>query len=88
MDTIICSTFQTIREASFECLESIIVSTDLSVCVTVTEGIRFHTAIQVYKILHNLSPSYLNDKFRYSVDITAHASQNIHCLFIRRARTT
>ena len=46
-------------------------STDLSLCVTLR---CFHIAIQVYKILHNLLPSYLNDTFHYAVDITGCAS--------------
>jgi len=56
--------------------------TDPSVCVTLTERRRFHTAIQV---LHHLSPPYLHDTFHYAVDIT---SQNIHRLFVPRVRTT
>ena len=61
--------------------------TNLSVYVTLTERRHFHTAIQVYKILHNLPPSYLNGTFRYAVDKTGHAIRNVHRLFIPRVRT-
>ena len=62
-------------------------STDLSVCMTLTERRHFHKAMQVYKILHNLSPSYLNGTFRYAVDITGCATRNVHRLFIPRVQT-
>ena len=46
--------------------------TDFSVCVTLTEQRWFHTAVQVYKVLHKLLPLYLNDTFQlYAVDITS-----------------
>ena len=60
--------------------------TDLSVYATLTEQRHFHTAIQVYKILHNLSPSYLNGTFRYAVDKTGRAIRNVHHLFIPRVQ--
>ena len=49
---------------------------------------RFHTAIQIYKVLHHLLPPYLHDTFQYAVDITGRASRNIHRLFVPRVRTT
>jgi len=55
------------------------------VCVTLTERRRFHIAIQIYKVLHHLSPPYLHDTFHDAVDIT---SRNIHRLFVPRVQTT
>jgi len=49
---------------------------------------RFHTAIQIYKVLHHLLPPYLHDTFQYAVDITGRASRNIYHLFVSRVRTT
>ena len=63
-------------------------STDLSVCVTLTARRRFHAAIQVYRMLHKLSPSYLNDIFHYAVDITSRTGRNLYCLFVPRVRTS
>ena len=55
---------------------------------TLTERRRFHTASVVYKILHQQSPSYLRDTFKFAVDVTSHAGRNVHRLFIPRVRTT
>ena len=61
---------------------------DFSVHVTLTERRRFHAAIQMYRVLHKLSPSYLHDTFHYAVDITSHTGQNLYRLFVPRVRTT
>ena len=62
--------------------------TDPTVCVTLAERRRFHTAIQIYKVLHHLSPPYLHDTFQYAVDVTGRAGRNVHRLFVPRVRTT
>ena len=52
-------------------------------------GKSFHAVIQVYRVLHKLSPSYLHDTFRYAVDITSHTGRrNLYRLFVPRVRTT
>ena len=51
---------------------------------TLTERRRFHTAIQIFKSLSQLSPPYLHDIFKFSIDITGHASRNINRLFVPR----
>jgi len=58
------------------------------VCVTLTERRRFHAAVQVFKVLHKLLPSYMNDTFHYAVDITSRTGQNFYHLFVPRVRTT
>ena len=63
-------------------------STDFSVHVTLTERRRFHAAIQVYRVLHKLSPSYLHDTFHYAVDITSHTGRNLYRLFVPRVQIT
>ena len=45
---------------------------------TLTERCRFHMAIQIFKSLRQLSPPYLYDIFKFSIDITGHASRNIN----------
>ena len=54
---------------------------------TLTERRRFHTAIQIFKSLRQLSPPYLHDIFKFSFDITGHASRNINRLFVPRVFT-
>ena len=55
---------------------------------TLAERRRFHTASVVYKILHQQSPSYLRETFRYAVDVTSRAGRNVHNLLLPRVRTT
>jgi len=59
-----------------------------SVTITLTERQCYHTAIQVYRSLHKIAPSYLHDTFNYAVDITGRVARNAHCLFVSRVRTT
>ena len=63
-------------------------SSNHSASVTLTERRRFHAAVQVYKMLHKLSPSYLNGTFNYAVDITLRTGRNIYRLFVPRVWTT
>ena len=55
---------------------------------TLTECRRFHTAIVVYRTLHQLSPDYLRNIFRYTIAVTSHTGRNIHRPFVPRVRTT
>ena len=55
--------------------------------MTLTERTQFHAAVQVYKVLHKIPPSYLNGTFNEAVDITLHIGRNIYHLFIPRVRT-
>ena len=61
---------------------------DFSACMTLAERRRYHAAIQVYRVLHKLSPSYLNATFYYAVDITSCTGWNLYHLFVPRVRTT
>ena len=54
---------------------------------SLTERRRYHVAVQVYRILHKLSPPYLRDTFHYAVNITSHIGQNLRHLFVPRVRT-
>ena len=63
-------------------------STEFLACMTLAERRWYHAAIQVYRVLHKLSPSYLNATFHYAVDITSRTGQNLYCLFVPRVRTT
>ena len=51
---------------------------------TLTERRRFHTAIQIFKSLHRISPPYLHDIFQFSKDVTGHLSRNVNRLFVPR----
>ena len=54
---------------------------------TLTERRRFHTAIQIFKSLHRISPPYLHDIFQFSKDVTGHLSRNVKRLFVPRVFT-
>jgi len=54
---------------------------------TLTECRRFHTAIQVFRSIHNYSPSYLLNIFHYSKDVTGYCGHNINYLFAPRVFT-
>ena len=43
---------------------------------------RFHTSIQIFKSIHQSSPSYLHNIFHFSMDITGHVSRNINRHFV------
>ena len=76
----------------FECIHSkfcsLIPATQSFLCHTLAERRRFHTAIIVYKILHQLSPAYLRATFNYTITVTSHVGRNSHRLFVPRVRTT
>ena len=55
--------------------------------LTLTEHRRFHTAIQIFRYLHRLSPFYLHNIFQFSRDIAGHVSRNINRLFVPRVFT-
>ena len=67
---------------------SLIPATQSFLCHTLAERRRFHTAIIVYKILHQLSPAYLRATFNYTTTVTSHVGRNSHRLFAPRIRTT
>ena len=58
--------------------------------VTLTECHHFHPIIQVYKILHHFVPTYLEDMFKFSENVTGYVGRNSHrfCLFLECMRTT
>ena len=53
--------------------------------VTLTECRHFHMIVQVYKILHHLVPTYLEDMFKFSE--TGYVGRKSHRLFIPRMQT-
>ncbi|MCY3928860.1 MAG: reverse transcriptase domain-containing protein [Acidobacteria bacterium] len=54
---------------------------------TLTERRRFHTALQIFKSLYQISPPYLHNIFQFSKDMTGHVSRNINRLFVPRVFT-
>ena len=42
---------------------------------------RFHSLIQIYKVLQRISPLYLFHLFHYARDVTTRQGRNPHCLF-------
>ena len=55
---------------------------------TLVECRPFHIAMIVYKILHQLSPTYLGETFNYTTTVISHVGRNSHRLFVPRVRTT
>jgi len=56
--------------------------------ITLAERWHCHTAIQVYRSLHKISPSYLHNTFHYAVELTGRDVRNEHRLFVPRVRTS
>ena len=55
--------------------------------LALTERHSFHTAVQVYKIVKEISPSYLYDTFSFAMDVTGYSGSNVHRLFFPRVKT-
>ena len=49
---------------------------------TLTEHQKFYKAIQVFRSLHFISPTYLHKIFSYSKDVSCYFTRNINCLFL------
>ena len=56
--------------------------------VTLAERRRFHTAVQVFKVLYQLCPRYLRDWFVFAEAYTGHSGQNKCRLFIPQINTS
>ena len=82
--SIICTVLQEAWACSFKVLFITFGYTRFFRC-TLVERRRFHTAIMVYKILHRLSPTYLQDTFKYTTTVTSHVGRNSHRLFVPRS---
>ena len=54
---------------------------------SLTERRKFHTAIQIFKILHKSAPTYLHNMFNYAVAITGRVNRNAHRLFVPQVNT-
>jgi len=52
---------------------------------TLAEWQSYHTAIQVYRSVHKISPSYLHNN---AAEITGRYACNKHRLFVPRVRTS
>ena len=73
-----------------ERLHSKCISTCMDSSVTrysLTERCKFHTSIQIYKILHKLAPVYHHNMFNYAVTITGLVNRNVHRLFVPQVNT-
>ena len=55
--------------------------------VTLAERQTYHRAIQVFKILNNFSPTYLQGLFSYTSNVTSHIGRNPHRLYVPGIRT-
>ena len=56
--------------------------------LTLAEQHRFHTAVQVFKVLHHLCLGYLRNWFVYAEAYTGHSGRNKHRLFIPQINTS
>ena len=48
---------------------------------------KFHTLVQVFRILHEMAPPYLQGLFQYSVAVAGQHSRNPSCLYVPQVRT-
>ena len=51
-------------------------------CYSLVERRKFHTLIQIFKILHNMVPSYLQGLFKNSSDVTGNPGRNFNRLYV------
>ena len=56
--------------------------------VKLTEQCHFHTAVQVFRVLHHLCPEYLRNWFVYVKAHKGHGGRNKPCLFIPQINTS
>ena len=54
---------------------------------SLVERCKFHTIMQIYKILHKLAPMYLHNMFDYAITVTEHMNRNVHRLFVPQIHT-
>jgi len=54
---------------------------------TLSERRVYHMALQVFKIVNNISPSYLHNTFSFAVNVSGRFGRNQHRLFVPRVRT-
>ena len=57
-------------------------------CLTLAEQCRFHTAAQVFKVLHHLCLGYLRKWSVHAQAYTGHGGRNKHHLFIPQINTS
>ena len=48
----------------------------------VEHHVKFHTFIQIFRMLHKMAPSYLQGLFKYSIDVTGHHGRNSNRLYV------
>ena len=48
---------------------------------------RYHTVVQIFKLLHQISPPYLHNIFQLSRDVTGHVSWNLNHLIVPKMFT-
>jgi len=60
---------------------------NLDLDMTLVECRTFHRAVQVFRILHNVSPTYMRGLFSYATDVTGRTGRNPHQLYVPRIRT-
>ena len=54
---------------------------------SLTERHQYHTILQLYKILHKMTPVYLHHMFSYTNSITGRVGRNAHHLFVPQIHT-
>ena len=48
---------------------------------------KFHTLVQIFRILHKMAPPYLQGLFQYSTDVTGHHGHNPNRLCVSQVQT-
>ena len=54
---------------------------------SLVERRKFHTIMQIYKILHKLAPMYLHNMFDYAITVTGCMNRNVHRFFVPQIHT-
>ena len=54
---------------------------------SLTERRQYHTILQIYKILHKMTPVYLHHMFSYTNNITGRVGRSAHRLFVPQIHT-
>ena len=72
----VTSTMQHLRDRLSSCF-----------CYSLVERHKFHTLIQIFRILHKMAPSYLQKLFKYSSDVTGHPGRIFNRLYVPQVKT-
>ena len=83
-----CITFKVLHSHFLQGISTVTRSYSPFVKLTLVEQCHFHTAVQVFKVVHQLCPLYLKDWFMTAEVYTGHSGRNKYHLFIPQINTS